>query len=255
MGGDTDPPDTATRIGCATLPSRCHPPRRPPDHDRVQFRCAPLGKSPRGAARTADRSGTASAVRCFAAALSSYAVQVTEEEQAVASAISFSVLARSCCALRDGRHPGDVVAWRLPSAASCGARYRGESLRRRTHDVLLVGPQQLVRVQRRRRLVDVDDVEQLRHLLEREDLLVAMRPAEAPEVVEQPLRQEAVVAVLEHADRAVPLRQLRAVRTQDHRHVRIDAAASTPSARSMLIWRGVLLMWSSPRITCVMRMS
>ena len=33
------------------------------------------------------------------------------------------------------------------------------------------------------------------------------------------------------------------------------SGTAAPSARRMLIWRGVLLTWSSPRMTCVMRMS
>src|SRR5688572_12163111 len=48
---------------------------------------------------------------------------------------------------------------------------------RGSQDMLLVGPEELVWVQRRRGLVDVSDVEQANHLLEREDLLVAVRPA------------------------------------------------------------------------------
>ena len=106
--------------------------------------------------------------------------------------------------------------------------------------VLLVGPQHLVEVQRRGGLVDVVDVEQLRHLLDRENLLVAVRPAEPSEVVEQPLGQEAVVAVLQHAHRAVALRQLGAVGAEDHRHVRVGRRLDAERAQHLDLARRVV---------------
>jgi hypothetical protein len=87
-------------------------------------------------------------------------------------------------------------------------------------EVLLVQPRQLFEVETRGRLVHVGGVEQLDHLLAREDFLVTVRPAEAHEIVEQRVRQEAVVAVLHDADRAVTLAELLAVGPEDHRQVR-----------------------------------
>src|SRR5439155_511771 len=63
------------------------------------------------------------------------------------------------------------------------------------------------------------EVEPLDQLSLGEDLLVAMRPAQAREVVEQRLRQEAFVAVLRDADGAVALGEPLAVRPENHGHM------------------------------------
>ena len=57
-------------------------------------------------------------------------------------------------------------------------------------------------------------------LLGRDDLVVAVAPAEAHEIIAQRGRQIAHGAVCFDALRAVTLRQLGAVRTVDQRHVR-----------------------------------
>ena len=75
----------------------------------------------------------------------------------------------------------------------------------------------------------------------REDFLVAVRPAEAHEVVQQRLGQIALVPVLQHADRAVALGELGAVRARGSSARARTPAARLPSARSMFICRGVLL--------------
>ena len=64
------------------------------------------------------------------------------------------------------------------------------------------------------------EVEPLDELAPRKDLVVAMRPAEAREVVHQRLGQVAVVAVLHDAHRAMALGEALAVGAEDHRHVR-----------------------------------
>ena len=86
-------------------------------------------------------------------------------------------------------------------------------------DVVLVDPGQLLEIEARGRPVGLADVEQGDHLLAREDFLVAVRPAEAHQIVQQRMRQEAVVAVLHDADRTMPLAELLAVRPEDHRQV------------------------------------
>ena len=53
----------------------------------------------------------------------------------------------------------------------------------------------------------------------REDLLVAVRPAEAGEIVVERLRQIAVVAIGEHRGGAVALAEAGAIETEDQRHV------------------------------------
>ena len=83
---------------------------------------------------------------------------------------------------------------------------RAEALGPRLHDVMLVQPQELVRVHRRGRFVDVGDVEQLDHLPHGKHFLVAVGPAEADEVVQHGLGEVALLPVLQDADRAVALR-------------------------------------------------
>ena len=63
-------------------------------------------------------------------------------------------------------------------------------------EVLLVDPGELLGIELRRRARHVGEVEPLDELLAREDLLVAVRPAQAREVVEQRFGQVALVAVL-----------------------------------------------------------
>ena len=100
MGGDTVPPDTATRSGCATLP-------RPSDFSfasaferRVHRGRGPVRRAPRSACAARPASAFASAVRCFSAAFAS-SVTSSPKKNRLFSAISFSVLARSRCASDD----------------------------------------------------------------------------------------------------------------------------------------------------------
>ena len=85
--------------------------------------------------------------------------------------------------------------------------------------VLLVHPHQLLGVEGRRGLRDVLHVEELNHLVKCEDLLIAVAPAEADEVVDECLGEIAVIAVLHYAHRTVALRELGAVVAEDHRDV------------------------------------
>ena len=87
--------------------------------------------------------------------------------------------------------------------------------------VLLVHPLELVGVESRRRGTDRVEVEPRDELLAREDLVVAVRPAEPREEVDDRLGQVAQLLVLHHAHRAVPLRELLPVLAQHGRHVRV----------------------------------
>ena len=98
---------------------------------------------------------------------------------------------------------------------------RHERLWRSAHHVLLIQPCELVRIECRSRLVDVLDVEQLLHFAHREHFLVAMRPAETDEIVEQRLGQVALVSILQHAHCTVTLRELCSVGAENHGHMRI----------------------------------
>ena len=59
-------------------------------------------------------------------------------------------------------------------------------------DIVLVEPAQFDQVETCRASVDIADVEQFDHLFAREDFLIAMRPAQADQVVEHRVRQKAV---------------------------------------------------------------
>ena len=100
----------------------------------------------------------------------------------------------------------------------------GEVLRHRLGivrlQVLLVEPAELGHVQARGLRIDVDEVEQRLHLRDREHFLVAVRPAQPHQVVQQRMRQVAGVAVLHHVGRAGALGQLGALLVEDHRQVR-----------------------------------
>ena len=50
---------------------------------------------------------------------------------------------------------------------------------------------------------------------------IAMGPAETHQVVEESIRQAALLFVLQNAHRAMPLRQFRAVPAENHRHMRV----------------------------------
>ena len=89
-------------------------------------------------------------------------------------------------------------------------------------DVVAVDRLGLLLVEARRVRVDVDDVERGDQLVEREDVAVgADRPAEQRQVVEQPLVDEALLALQEEVGLGVALGELLvAGLAEDERHVR-----------------------------------
>ena len=54
-------------------------------------------------------------------------------------------------------------------------------------------------------MIDILDIEQTNHLIRGEDLLVAVRPAEANKIIEHCFRQIALLTVIANIDRPVPL--------------------------------------------------
>ena len=216
MGGDTAPPDTATRNGWATFPSATACSAATPEIAS----CSAGARQSSSAANRATRrreQRDAFGREMFLRRLLVVAGHVTEEEEA-----RFRHLLERLGTLL--LRAGD----RDEPRAVLGVHAEGRELRPQVicqvlgcgpQDVLLVGPEELVGVEGRGRLVDVHDVEQPDHFLEREDLLVAVRPAEPAEIVEQRLGQETRLAVLQDAHRAVTLGELRAVGPEDHRQV------------------------------------
>ncbi len=107
-------------------------------------------------------------------------------------------------------------------------------------DVVLVEPKELLGVERRGAAVDLGDVEQLHHLVEREELAVAVRPPNPAQVVEHGLGQVAVGSKLEHAHRAVALGEALPVRTENHGHVGIQGQVRAQRIQNIDLARGVV---------------
>src|SRR5262249_32771455 len=104
----------------------------------------------------------------------------------------------------------------------CGEKRRGETgqdVGRRLLHVLKVNPQELLRIKDRRRRADVLQREALDELATAEELLISMRPPETGQVVDQRVGEKPLLAILEHRGGAVSFRELRLVRTEDHRDV------------------------------------
>src|SRR5829696_2965697 len=117
----------------------------------------------------------------------------------------------------------------------------------RRHELLVGGPADIVAVEvlelseiePRRRAADLVEGEGVDHLVRREDLLVAVAPAEPDEVVAQRRRQIAKRAVGIDAERPVALRELRAVGTVDERDMRHLRNAPAERLIDLRLPRGV----------------
>ena len=106
-----------------------------------------------------------------------------------------------------------------PRSAHLDERVHGQGA-----DVLAVHVGELGHVEERRGVVDVVEGEPLGHLRGREDLglVVGRAPAQQTEVVDERLRQEALVAVGLDSDRVLALGQLLAGLVDQHREVGED---------------------------------
>src|SRR5262249_14870818 len=71
--------------------------------------------------------------------------------------------------------------------------------------VMEIEPEQFLGVENSRRFAAIGEVEILEHLLLRKNLLVAMRPSEPHEVVEQGFGKITEIAIGEDRSRTVPL--------------------------------------------------
>jgi hypothetical protein len=87
---------------------------------------------------------------------------------------------------------------------------------------------------------DVVEVEPLHQLRAAEDLVVAVAPAEAGQVVDDGLGQVAVVVVLGDAHRAVALGELLAVVAEDHRQVGVLRHHGAEGLQDVDLARGVV---------------
>ena len=96
-------------------------------------------------------------------------------------------------------------------------RLAAQPRRRGQLHVLAVHPRQLFRIEDARTVADVLDGKAARHLVDREQLLIAARrPAQKREVIRQRFGQEAPRPELGHRGRAMTLRERRVIRPHHH---------------------------------------
>ncbi|MCY1225924.1 hypothetical protein D9M72_381360 [compost metagenome] len=105
---------------------------------------------------------------------------------------------------------------------------------------MVIQPGQLFRVVLRRRLAQVLEVEPLDELLAREDLGIAMGPAQARQVIQHGFGQVAFVAVAGHGHGAVALAHLLALLVQHGRQVCVDRRGAAERADDVDLARGVV---------------
>ncbi|ABA50599.1 hypothetical protein BURPS1710b_2627 [Burkholderia pseudomallei 1710b] len=109
-------------------------------------------------------------------------------------------------------------------------------------DVVVVQPVQLVVIVLRGRLAEMLEIEPFDELLAREDLRVAVRPAETREIVEHRLRQIAGIAVAHHAHRAVALAHLLALLVEHGRQMRVHRHFAAERAQDVDLARRIVHM-------------
>jgi hypothetical protein len=99
----------------------------------------------------------------------------------------------------------------------------GDQLRQplvvRLTDVMRIEALELLHVEARGRLADLGQVEPGDRLLAADDLVVAVAPAEPQKIVEQGFGEDAHLAIVVDAERAVALAELGAVGAVDQRDV------------------------------------
>ena len=118
--------------------------------------------------------------------------------------------------------------------------HRGPAPRRACLDDMGVDPVQLGDVPLRRAARQVVAVEPGDQLLAVEQLVVAVAPAQARQVVDHRVGQVAGVFVLHDADRAVALGELVAVGPEDHRHVAVLGQFGAERAQDVDLARRVV---------------
>ena len=225
--GEVERPVRAARRGCATWPSLT-----PAASAEARTAVSVLSAVQAGSARASGerlRGARASAVPGAGGLCRRARAAARRKGSAALSSSSTSVLARSfspgMAARSFSRSARRRACRRAPRQAAVlgqdrlDAPPRARSSLEAAH-VVAVEVFELGEIEARRRAADVVEIERLDHLLGREDLLVAVAPAQADEIVAQRVGQVAHGAVGVDAERAVALRQLGAVRPVDQRHVR-----------------------------------
>ena len=120
-----------------------------------------------------------------------------------------------------------------------GLDLRHQLLVRRVADINAVEVFELGEIEARGRAADGVEVEPLDGLLRRENLVVAMAPAEPREIIAHRGRQIAHGAVSLDAERAVPLGKLGAVRPVDQRDMREGGNVPAHGVVDLRLPRGI----------------
>ncbi len=98
-------------------------------------------------------------------------------------------------------------------------------------------------------MINIGDIKKTDHLLEREDFLVAARPAQPYQIIEHSSRQVPLLFILTDVDRAVAFRQLGSVGPQDHREMRIDRRVCAECLEHIdLSWRIVQVIITADNV-------
>eukprot|EP00825_Cyclidium_porcatum_P048862 TRINITY_DN831_c0_g1_i20.p2 TRINITY_DN831_c0_g1~~TRINITY_DN831_c0_g1_i20.p2 ORF type:complete len:531 (+),score=22.41 TRINITY_DN831_c0_g1_i20:590-2182(+) len=108
--------------------------------------------------------------------------------------------------------------------------------------VMLVQPQQFFGIELGGGSGDVVEIEPFDELLARKDFVIAMRPAEAGEIIDNGFGQETFVVVLHDRNGTVALRQLGAVIAEDHRQVGVGWHFGAECLKDVDLARGVVDM-------------
>ena len=93
-----------------------------------------------------------------------------------------------------------------------------------------IEPLQLVHVKAGSRRIQVGTVKELHQLVQAENFLIAVGPAEADQIVYQGLGQQAVLLILDDSPCTVTLGELGAVLSQNHGHMAEDRLLQAKSA-------------------------
>ena len=214
--GDTVPPVSATRSGWASLPNPIPAASACWRHTASSVASLQDVSDCRGAIRPA-RAARAASSRTFAALLVHRKRTGPHVERG-----GLGELDQRPRPLLEPRHavheaPHALRVHRQADGREPRHDQLGKVVVRTLAQIVGVDAGELGEVEARRRPAHRGEVEQRHRLVGADDLLVAVAPAEPQEIVAHRLRQEPQFAILGHAQGAVPLAELGAVRAMDQR--------------------------------------
>uniref|UniRef100_A0A1A9ZYT1 transketolase n=1 Tax=Glossina pallidipes TaxID=7398 RepID=A0A1A9ZYT1_GLOPL len=117
---------------------------------------------------------------------------------------------------------------------------RSDVVGRQMINVMVIQPQQLFGVESAGGLAHRLKAKELFHLVNAENLLIAVGPSQSHQIVQQRFRQKTVIAVLHDPYRAVAFGEFFAIIAQDHRDVAIENARAVTDKPSLLMCKTVI---------------